>query len=200
MRKLELKENATLIYHSSTTLNIQFKLKGGNKADILPGNNNLSATDLFIKYIGARPKKDKEKEDDDNEIESDLDDQEKRDHKRGVIGRPVQFGKDSFLNFKLLAPSANVKIGERTTLRGQVLGREIKVGKSSILSLATASYRITNSADIITDPDGGVYPINEILISLTPEATFNDAQRVADEINGRIIGVVSSVNWLSICN
>ena len=198
LRKLELKENSILIYNSSTTINIQFKLKGQNHTSILPGNNNLSATDLFIKYLGIKPENDKEKEDDDIEIESIMDAQDKKDFKSGKVGRPIIFGKDSFLNFKLLASKANVKIGEQTTFRGQIFGRKIRVGKSSVLSREDFLFKTVTSADIVTDPDGGVYPINTVLVSLTSTSTFDNALQVASVVGGKIVGLVASINLYQI--
>ncbi|MBI2122020.1 MAG: hypothetical protein HYT98_02755 [Candidatus Sungbacteria bacterium] len=198
LRKLELKDGAILIFNASTTLNIQFKLRGKDHVSILPGLN-IKPDDLKINYLGIRPKKEKiEKEDDDNEIESEMDSQEKKDHKAGKIGRPVVFGKNSFLNFKLLAPKAKVKIEKESTLRGQVLARKIRIGKDGVLSREQTGFSIARPEDIITDPDGGVYPINELLISLTPEATILDAQAIAISISGRIIGIVSSINLYQI--
>src|SRR3989338_3623456 len=135
LRKLELKENSTLIFNASTTLNIQFKLRGKDKVSVLPGLN-LKPDDLKINYLGIKPKKEKEeREDDDDEINSEMDDKEKKDHKVGKIGRPAVFGKNSFLNFKLLAPKASVHIGKESMIRGQILARKIKIGKEGILSL-----------------------------------------------------------------
>jgi len=189
LRKLELKENSTLIYNASTTINIQFKLKGQQKTSILPGNNNLSAIDLSVNYIGTRPKNDKEREDDDSEIESELDDQEKKDHKTGQLGRPVIFKKDSFLNFKLLAPKADVKFGERTTLRGQVLARKVKIGKDSILSREDAFNKATDSGKIIEFEDVELVA-NEIIIQLTSTSTVAEATVVADFLDGKIAGQI----------
>src|SRR3989344_1910573 len=165
LRNLELKEKSILIYSASTTINIQFKLKGQQKTSILPGNNNLSATDLLIKYLGFRDKKDKDKEDDDNEINSELDNQERKDHKTGKIGRPILFGKDSFLNFKLLAPKANIKLGERTIFRGQILGRKINVGKNSILSLGDDFLKPPDSQKLVEEA-GEIFVVNEIVVLL----------------------------------
>ena len=118
LRKLELKDGAVLIFNASATLNIQFKLKGQKHVSILPGQNNIKPDDLIINYLGIRAKQEKEiKEDDDNEIESEMDDKEKKELKDWKIGRPVVFGKNSFLNFKLLAPKASVHIGEDSTIR-----------------------------------------------------------------------------------
>lgn len=199
LNKLELKENSTLIFNTPATINIQFKLKGQNHIAILTGNNNLKPTDLVINYLGIRSKNEKEeKEDDDDEINAPHNDKEKKEFKESKIGRPVVFGKESFLNFKLLAPKASVKIGENSTMRGQILARKVKVEKNSILSLEQTAIKITKPENIIIDPDGGVYPINILLISLIPNATFEDALKVAQSINGRIVGNVSSINLYQI--
>lgn len=199
LNKLELKENATLIFNAPTTLNIQFKLKSQEHIAVLPGNNNLKPNDLVINYNGLHLKNEKEeKEDNDEEINALHDDKEKKEFKERKIGRPIVFGKNSFLNFKLLAPQAAVHIGESSTIRGQILARRVKVGKGGVVSLEITTIKASRPEDIITDPDGGVYPINEILVSLTSDATQNDAQAIADLINGRIVGVVSSINLYQI--
>lgn len=189
LNKLELKENSTLIFNSPTTLNIQFKLKGQKRVSILPGQN-LKPTDLVINYIGIRPKNEKEeKEDDDEEINAFHDDKEKKDHKDGKIGRPIVFGKESFLNFKLLAPKANVKLGEISTVRGQVLARKVKVEKNSVLSREEVFSKETDITKIIT-VEGEKFPVNEIIVVMKDDATFADAQAIADSVKGRIIGFI----------
>src|SRR3989344_2327694 len=195
LNKLELKENSTLIFNAPTTLNIQFKLKGQQKTSILPGQN-LSPTDLTINYSGIAAKQ--EKEDDDEEIDQLLTNQEKKDLQEEEIGRPILFGKDSLLNFKLLAPKAKVNLVEQTTFRGQILAMKIKVEKDSILSRELTGVKIAKQEEIITDPEGGVYPISILLVSLTPDATFEDALNVAQNINGRIVGSVNSINLYQI--
>ncbi len=195
IRILELKGGAVLIFNAPTTINIQFKLRGYDKVSILPGLNQ-KPDDLKINYLGIKPKKEKdEQEDDDDEINLLHDEKE---YKDGKIGRPVIFGKNSFLNFKLLAPKANVYIEKESTVRGRIVAGKIKIGKDSILSLEQTGFKIAKPEDIITDPDGGVYPINEILVSLMPEATILDAQDIVASINGRVVGVVSSINLYQI--
>ncbi len=195
LRKLELRDDAVLIFDAQTVINIQFKFRGHNKIFILPGLN-LKPDDLTINYLGIKPKKDKKEihEDDDDEIEAEMDDKEKKEHKAGKIGRPVVFGKESFLNFKLLAPKVSVKIGEQTTFRGQIVARKVKMGKGSILSREKTVVKGAKPEDIVTDLNGGVYPVSEILINLTLDSTFEDAVEIASVINGRVVGVVSSIN------
>lgn len=196
LRKLELKENSTLIFNTPGIINIQFKFRGKDKVSILPGQNNLKPDDLKINYLGIKPKEDKhEKEDDDDEINFEFDDdKEKQDHKDRKIGRPVVFGKNSFLNFKLLAPKASVRVGASTMLRGQIVGRKIKVGSGGVISREITVVKVVKPEDIITDPNGGVYPVNEILINLVPSSTFQDAVNISSVVNGRVVGVVSSIN------
>ena len=205
LRKLEFKDGATLIFNAPATLNIQFKLRGHDKISILPGLN-LKPGDLKINYVGIKSKNDKEKdlsraesrEDDDDEIESEMDEKEKKEHKAGKIGRPALFGKNSFLNFKLLAPKTKVHIEKESILRGQILARKIKIEKDSVVSRELSGVKIAKQEEIITDPEGGVYPINILLVSLTPDAAFEDALKVAQSINGRIVGNVSSINLYQI--
>ena len=87
---------------------------------------------------------------------------------------------------------------EQTTFRGQILAMKIKVEKDSILSRELTGVKIAKQEEIITDPEGGVYPISILLVSLTPDATFEDALNVAQNINGRIVGSVNSINLYQI--
>ena len=194
LRKLELKENSTLIFSAPTTLNIQFKLKGQQKVSILPGPN-LKLTDLSINYLGIKPKKEvKIEEDDEAEINGLLDEKERKDCKDGKIGRPVVFDKNSFLNFKLLAPKANVHIGEVTTFRGQIMARKIKIGKGGILSREEVFAKESDPEKVIIDTDGSQYVVNEIMVNFIDSATFSDAQAIVNLVGGRIVGFVESAN------
>lgn len=194
LRKLELKDSSTLIFNAPTTLNIQFKLKGQNKVSILPGQS-LNPQDLVINYIGIKPKHEKqEKEDDDEEINNLLDDKEKKDHKEQKLGQPVVFGQNSFLNFKLLAPKANVHIGEDTTLRGNIWGRKVKVGKEAVLSIGISLIKEFDSAKVIIDSEKSIYPANEVIVNLTNDATIVEAQAIATLISGSIVGHISFAN------
>ncbi len=198
LRKLELKENSVLIFNATTILNIQFKLKGGKKVSILP-DQNLVPQDLSINYLGIRPKYEKEeKEDDDEEIEGLLDHQEKKDCRERKLGRPVVFGKGSILNFQLLAPRANVHISEETTLRGDVWGKKIRVGKESILSLDIATSLEPKPEDVVFTSEGAMFIVNQIIMQLIPGTTFADADIIANSINGRVVGIVPSINLYQI--
>lgn len=198
LRKLELKDNSTLIFNAPTMLNIQFKFKGQKHIAILPGQN-LKPTDLAINYLGIRAKTEKEeKEDDNDEINALQDDQEKKGLQAGKIGRPVVFGKDSFLNFKLLAPKASIHIGEFSTMRGQILGRKVKVEKNSILSLDITTSLQPKLSEIISTDDGARFVVNQIILQLTPNGTLDDANAIANTINGKIVGIIPSINLYQI--
>lgn len=112
--------------------------------------------------------------------------------------KPVHFGSDSFLNFKLRAPNANVKLGERTTFRGQVLAREIKVNKNSILSRDSSVVLQPKLEDLIKTEEGERLVVNQIIIQLTAEGTPEDAFEIAVFINGNIVGTIPSINLYQI--
>jgi len=189
LRKLELKDGAVLIFNAPTTLHIQFKLRGHDKVSILPGQN-LKPDDLVINYLGIKSKKEKEeKEDDDGEIESEMDEKEKKDFKKGKIGRPIKFGEQSFLNFKLLAPKASVRIGKESILRGQILARKIKIEKDGILSREEFFEKESDPAKVVED-QGVRFLVNEIIILLSDNATINNAQEIANLVNAKIDGFV----------
>ena len=191
LHKLELKENSTLIFDAPTTINIQFKLKGQNNVFVLPANN-IKPTDIAINYLGIKPKKEtKIEEDDEAEINGLLDEKERKDFTDGKIGRPVVFGKNSFLNFKLLAPKTDVHIGEAAILRGQILARKIKIEKGGILSKEEVFSKDTDPNKIIT-VEREKFPVNEILVVLRDDATFLDAQNIASLVKGRINGFIDT--------
>lgn len=193
LNKLFLKESSVLIFSAPVTLNIKEELKGEEHIAILPANNNLKPTDLTVNYQGKNEKDEPDKNDK-NENQNKEEKADKEDN--GV--KPVEFGKNSFLNFKLLAPKASVHIEKESILRGQVLAKKIKVGKGGVMSREPTTIKVAKPEDIITDPNGGVYPINEILVSLIPSATSADAENIATVIGGRVVGVVSSINLYQI--
>lgn len=59
-------------------------------------------------------------------------------------------------------------------------------------------FKLASPSAIVTDPAGGVYPVNELLVSLIPGKTMADAVKVVDLVHGKVIGVVSSINLYQI--
>src|SRR3989338_1624203 len=187
LRKLELKENSTFVFNASTTINIQFKLRGKDRVSVFP-DLNLKPDDLKINYLGIKPKKEKEeREDDDDEINSLHDDKEKKDHKAGKISRPIVFGKQSFFNFKLLASRASVHIGKESTLRGQVLARKIRIGEDSILSREEVFEKESDFTKIV-ESDGVKFIMNEMVIIFKGSIKVNELFDVASSVNGKATG------------
>ncbi|MEX2053112.1 MAG: hypothetical protein WD898_02715 [Candidatus Paceibacterota bacterium] len=182
--RLILEDNSTLIYSGVTTLNIQQEFKGQDSIAILPGQN-LVPDDLTINYEGKKEKKGKGKNEHD-------DDKKKGEDDNGT--KPIVLGRRSFLNFKLLAPRADVRLGDATTFRGQILAQKIKVGKGSVLSRNNAFVKDSDPAKIVVDQDGSRFLVNEILIDLNAIATELDAQDIAVIVGGRLIGFVESSN------
>lgn len=189
--KLILKDNSTLIYSAPATLNIKEELKAQQGIAIL-SDQNLKLDDLLINYDGRENKKDKNNDSEDDGDDNGSNDEDVEDDNKNV--KPIEFGRNSFLNFKLLAPKTTVRIGDNTILRGQVIAKKIKVGRESVISKEKTAVKIAKTEDTIIDPNGGVYPVNEILINLTPDSTFKDAVDIVSMVNGRVIGMVSSIN------
>jgi hypothetical protein len=187
---LDLREHSTLIFTAETTLNVQFKLRGRDNISILNGQN-AKPRDLHINYVGTFPKQIKnEKQDDETEVTAFLDTQEKADCKNQKIGRPIVFGKNSFLNFTLIAPKANVIIGKDGTMRGQVLARKARIGRNGIVSREETFEKESDPTKIVTDTDGTMFFSNEIIVLFADEATDSDMQKVATLIGGKISGIV----------
>ncbi|MDO8520926.1 MAG: hypothetical protein Q7S52_02325 [bacterium] len=210
LQKLELKDNTTLVFNASTTINIQFKLRGYNHVAILPGLS-MKPDDLKINHVGIRPKTDNSGtedpegkqtfygvSDDDREIEVSFDnDKERKDWKSGKAGRPILFGERSFLNFRLTAPKANVAIGKESTLRGQVLARKIKVKKSGVVSRKDDFTSEPDPTKVVTEGTTR-FLSNEIVLQLATNGTLADATAVANSINGKISGIIPELNLYKI--
>ena len=196
---LDLKEHSTLIFTAETVLNIQFKLRGRDTVSILNGQN-AKPDDLHINYVGMRNEQgnDKTKEqgnggameqDDENEVMAFLDKNEKADCQNRKIGRPIVFGKNSFLNFVLLAPKANVIVGKDSTLRGQTLTRKARIGKNFIGSKNEMFEKESDPEKIVED-NGEKFSGNELIVLFADSASFSDALLVAKSVNGTLSGFV----------
>jgi len=186
---LDLQEHATLIFTAPTTLNIQSKLRGRDHVSILNGSN-AKPDDLHINYVGIKSKEDKGNQDDDAEMAQQIDPEDRADHDKGIIGRPVVFGDNAFLNAALLAPHASVIIGKDSTLRGQVLAGKIKAGKGFVGS-RDAVFAKESDASKVIESGGAEFLSNEIIILMTDDATYTDAQRIADSVRGVIAGYIA---------
>ena len=202
LSSLILQDSATLIYTATTTLNIQSALKGGSHVAILPGSG-VHPDDLIINYSGIVAKIDENENDNKQNDHAQSaaaaeSDQEKSGGQGDDAKQTVSFKDNAFLNFRLIAPIATVSIGDTSTLRGQILARKVKVGKGIVVSRDETTIFITKPQDIVTDPGGGVYPINELLLNLAAAATPADAVRIAASVGGRVIGGISDINLYQI--
>ncbi len=176
-------------------LNTMFKLRRHNHVFILPGANVIFDS-LQINYLGLQDKRKwKLHEDDDKEIDEEFDDDDER-KKNGKrkVRRPIIFGKESFLNFKILAPKASITIGQNTILRGQIVARKIKVGKGAVVSREETFEKENDFEEAILEEDGSRFFVNELIVNFKDEATFLDAQNIASQIDGRIIGFIKTTN------
>jgi hypothetical protein len=200
LRSLVLKNNATLLFTGSTTINIQRRLRGYDHVAILPKVNTTKHDDLTINYVGSPEKQDKNTtEDDDAEIDAPSDtDQEQKDWRSGKSGRLVLFGAHTFLNLKLHAPKASVTIGKESTVRGQVVGKRVKVKKNSILSRTALVAKEVSPAMFVTHTDGAVFPTNIIMLNLVRTATEHDAINIASPVGGIIVGHLPASNTFQI--
>lgn len=163
--KLILKKDSTLVFSTTTTINIIKELNGEDNVSILPGANTIF-DDITINFQGKKA---------DN-------------GDKGI--KPIKFGKNSFLNFKLLAPTAKVSLGKQSTLRGQIVAKKINVGKGSILSREEVFVKESDPEKVVIDTDGSVFLVNEIMVNFVDGATFSDALEIADFVGGRIIGFI----------
>lgn len=111
------------------------------------------------------------------------------------IGKPpLIIGDSSFVTAKILSPDSRVQIGNKTTFRGQILAKDVNVGEEGVLSREIGAIKETDPEKVIIDEDGSVYPLNEIVVNFTDEATFADAQEVADLVGGQVVGFMQLMN------
>lgn len=99
--------------------------------------------------------------------------------------------KNSFLNFKLLAPNATVDIGDSTTLRGQVVAKKVKIGKGTVISREEVFEKESDPAKVVED-QGLKFIVNEIIVLFEDTASQSDIQQVVDVVDGVITGFVSA--------
>jgi hypothetical protein len=204
---LDLKEHSTLIFTAETTLNIQFKFRVYDNVSILNGQN-AKPEDLHINYVGIRneQRNDRTKEqgnngsmeqDDESEVMAFLDKNEKADCQNQKIGRPIVFGKNSFLNFALIAPRANVFIGKDSTMRGQILARKARVGRNFIASRRENISKDSNKDKVVGNP-GERFVVNEVVLRISETATMGDIKPIAEMVNGKIIGYMELLRMVKI--
>ena len=74
----------------------------------------------------------------------------------------------------------------------------IGIGRGTILSREAAFSQPSDPTQIVEDQDGGVYPINTILVLLVPDATIHDAAAVAQAVGGRVVGIAPATNLFQI--
>jgi len=163
--RLILNNNSTLIFSTTTTINIIKELIGHDDVSILP-DANIIFDDITINYDGRA----------------------NNNNTKEVGIKPVIFGKNSFLNFKLLAPTAKVLLGQQTTLRGQIVAKEIRVGKESVLSREELFEKESDLTKVVEDEQGVLFVGNELVVEFVDTTTFSDAQAVAELVNGTITG------------
>ena len=173
MSKLFLEEGVVLIFSAAATLNIRQELFAQQNVSILP-DRNVAFDGLIINYLGKRGN------------------DRSRQRDQGIA--PIQIGKRAFLNMKLLAPSADIHIGEEATIRGQVVARKIRIGKGTVVSRDIASSLQPRPADIITTDEGASFVKNQVIIKLVPNAAISDAMIIAKSVNGSMIGIIPSIN------
>ena len=101
----------------------------------------------------------------------------------------LMIGGDVFGAGEVIASRANIHVRDDTTWRGRLIGEEVKLGKGVVVSAGGAFASPPKKEDIVEDPDGGVYPINIVLVLMEEDTTDGDAMVVAEEIGGRITGV-----------
>lgn len=62
--------------------------------------------------------------------------------------------------------------------------------QASNLSFST----LPDPEKVVVDPNGGIYPVNQLLVNLIDEATRDDAEEIANNVGGKIIGYFPSPN------
>ena len=208
---LNLEDNATLIYTTSAILNIQSRFNGKTHIAIIPGAD-AHPDDLIVNYIG-KPVGDGHEGDEQNaslrdSSSSDEHTQEqnnpqghKSEDQKGEghdeDSQSIQFGDNAFLNCKLIAPTTQVTIGSNTTLRGQVLAKRVRIGKSVLLSRTESIASIPDASKVVTDGNTR-YIGNEIVVQFTDTSSPADAERIANSVHGTIAGIIPDLHLYKI--
>ncbi len=107
---------------------------------------------------------------------------------------PIVIGNRAVLFGTFFAPNTAINAGKEVEMRGRLLAKGVRVDKEGHVSIEESFVSMPDPASIVTDPEGGVYPVNEIIISLVPSATRIDAEKIAQGLGGRISGIISSIN------
>ncbi|MBI2591700.1 MAG: hypothetical protein HYW34_03430 [Candidatus Brennerbacteria bacterium] len=164
LNKLKLENNSSLLFSGLTIINVQKELVIGKKVLIVSSLPSTGSGQATDLQINIQEDKD------------------------------IDIGENSLLSFKLLAPNSQIDLGERITFRGQILARGIKIGEGSILSKEEFFTRKAEALNLIIDDDGSHYPVNHIVVNFSSDATFLDAQDIANLVAGRIVGFTRSSN------
>lgn len=104
--------------------------------------------------------------------------------------KPTEFGKRSFLNFKLFAPNTQVHIGEEAIVRGQILAKKIRVEKNPVLSLEESFEKESDVAKIVQDQNGNRFFANEIITLFSDDATELEIKQIIESVGGIVAGII----------
>jgi len=99
----------------------------------------------------------------------------------------IHFGKQSFLNFNLLAPNAHLRFAKQTTFRGQIVAKRIFIAKDSVLSRGESFEKESDITKVVED-EGIRLIVNEIIILFKEGAILEDLLAVANLVDGRATG------------
>lgn len=111
--------------------------------------------------------------------------------------RPVNIGERALVVAKILSPGSRVQTGNNATFLGQVFAKDIHMGEESVLGRELLFSKDTDPEKIV-EVEGEVFPINEIILVMDDNATYIDAQNVADSVKGSIIGFIPEIQIFKI--
>ena len=108
------------------------------------------------------------------------------------------FGTSDFnQNVAQLTKQINL-VEDDNTISVQLMGKPGGKIRVEIVQEVEGPFSSPSDPDKIINDEGAVYPINEIIINLTDEASNEDAQEISNSIGGTIVGFVPSIKLLQV--
>ena len=105
-------------------------------------------------------------------------------------GNEIRIGNGSITSGIITAPDATLILGSKTLHRGQLIAKHINIGKEGILSREESFEKESDPGKVVEGEGGVKFVVNEIIILFKDEATLNDAQEIAQLVNGVVAGFV----------
>ncbi|MDP3935066.1 MAG: polymer-forming cytoskeletal protein, partial [Candidatus Giovannonibacteria bacterium] len=110
--------------------------------------------------------------------------------------KSINFGKNSSLVFRLIAPNSKVRIAENSLIRGNIWASEIFIAERAVLR-DTAWFSIPSDPEDIIQVGIVRFFVNIVNVNFTSGATAEDAERIAQLLDAKIVGFEPTTNLYS---